>query len=237
VTRVLAIARRDFAAYFLGPAGYIITALFLLFTALLFLHGFEPGAASTMRAVFGTGTWLLLFIGPAITMRMVSEESRSGTMEMLMTSPSREVEIILGKFAAAVAFLTVMLVPTLAFVAALELHGRPDYGELACGYAGLVLAGSAYVASGLFCSTLTSSQAVAFLLALFFWLALGVGTKFAAQQAADPWNRLAVLLDPDLRLRDFVIGLIDTANVAYFLAFTAVFLFAAVWSLESRRWR
>ena len=235
--RALAIARRDFASYFLAPSGYIITALYLLFTGAFFIAGFQQGQTSTMRPVFEYSTWLLLFIGPAITMRMISEETRMGTMEMMMTAPVRERDVIFGKFIAAMMFLVVMLVPTSVFVTALELYGRPDYGELTCGYLGVVLAGTAYIAGGLFASTLTTSQAVAFMLALFFWLVLSVGTKFLPSYLPEPWGGIVIKTDPDLRLRDFAIGLLDTGNIVYFLSFTFVFLFAAVKSLQSRRWR
>jgi len=235
--RTLAIARRDFASYFLTPTGYVVTALYLLFTGLLFWNDFEPGQIATMRSVFSYSTWALLFIGPAITMRMISEEVRTGTAEMLMTAPVSECSVIMGKFIAASWFLVVMLVPTVVYVVALEMYGRPDYGELSAGYIGVVCAGLAYLASGLFASTLTSSQLVAFMVALFFWLVLSVGAKMLPAYLPEPWSQLAVALDPDLRLRDFAIGLIDTANIAFFAAIAVFFLAAAVKSLEARRWR
>lgn len=237
MSRMLAIARRDFASYFLTPVGYIVTAMYLLFTGGFFLYAFRQGEVTTLRPVFEYGTWVLLFVGPAVTMRMLSEESRTGTLEMLLTTPVREVEVILGKFAAAKMFLIVMLLPTLLYVLALEMHGRPDYGELLCGYLGVFLAGTAYVASGLLASTLTSSQLVAFLSALFFWLVLGVGTKLLPPYLPEFWARVVVRFDPDLRLRDFAIGLIDTSNVVFFIGMTVVFLVAATRMLESRRWR
>ena len=235
--RVMAIGRRDLAAYFLSPSGYIITALFIFVTGIFFIRGFEQGQTASMRPVFDIGIWVLLFVGPAITMRAISDEVRMGTYEMLMTSPLSEFELILGKFIAAVIFMAIMLVPTIGYVIALELHGRPDYGELICGYLGLSLAGTAYLASGILASAVAGSQVVAFLAALFFWLLLSIGTKLLPPYAGEQWAGLVVALDPDLRLRDFAIGLIDTANVAYFLALTAVFLLAAVKVLEVRRWR
>lgn len=237
MTRALAIARRDFASYFLTPVGYIVTAMYLLFTGGFFLYAFRQGEVTTLRPVFEYGTWVLLFVGPAVTMRMLSEESRTGTFEMLLTAPVREWEVILGKFAAAKMFLLVMLMPTLLYVAALEMHGRPDYGELLCGYLGVLLAGAAYIASGLLASALTLSQLVAFLSALFFWLVLGVGTKLLPPYLSESWAKIVVRFDPDLRLRDFAIGLIDTSNVVFFAAFTVLFLVGAVKALESRRWR
>ncbi len=234
--KFLAIARREIPAYLLSPSGYVITALFLLVTGLLFAFGgFQPGQAATLRPVFDLGAWVLLFVCPAITMRSISEELRLGTLEVLMTSPVSELEVILGKFIGAVVFLLIMLLPTALYVLALEVYGRPDYGELLCGYLGMVLAGTAYLASGILASTLTASQAVAFLVALFFWLTLSFGTKLLPARVPEEWVGLVVALDPDLRLKDFSIGLIDSANVVYFLSLTAIFLIAAVKALQARR--
>ncbi|MHC5022988.1 MAG: ABC transporter permease [Planctomycetota bacterium] len=238
MTRVMAIGSREFRAYFLSPTGYIVLALFLLITGIIFFWGgLLDGSVATLRSVFGIGTWLLAFIAPAVTMRLLSEEYRLGTFESLMTSPVRERDVIFGKFLGSLGFLAVLLVPTAGYVVALEIFGRPDYGELLCGYLGLVLAGSAYLASGLLASTLTSSQPVAFLGSLLFWIGLGLSTKLLPEHLDDRWARIVFALDPDLRLRDFTIGLIDTANIVYFLAFTGVFLVGAVGALHARRWR
>ncbi|UCD76638.1 MAG: ABC transporter permease subunit [Phycisphaerales bacterium] len=236
MSRTLAIAGREFRAYFLSPGGYIIIALFLFITGFFFwAGGFQQGQIASLRSVFNIGTWLLAFIAPAVTMRLLSEEYRAGTIEMLMTSPVNEWHIIVGKFAGAAAFLVLMLLPTVAYVIAIEMHGRPDYGELLCGYLGLLLAGAAYLSSGILASTFTASQAVAFLLALFFWLALGFSAKLLPDQLDERWARIVFALDPDLRLRDFTIGLIDSSNIVYFLSITVVFLVAAVKSLQARR--
>lgn len=236
MSRTIAIAGRELRAYFLSPGGYIIIALFLLVTGGFFWAGvLHQGQVASLRSVFGIGTWLLAFIGPAITMRLLSEEYRSGTIEMLMTSPVSEWHIILGKFLGAAGFLLVMLLPTGVYVIAMEVYGRPDYGELLCGYLGLLLAGSAYVAGGVLASTFTSSHAVAFLLSLFFWLVLGFSAKMLPGQLDERWARIIFAFDPDLRLQDFAIGLIDTSNVAYFLTLSIAFLLLAVKSLQARR--
>ena len=131
MSRLLAISGRELRAYFLAPSGYIILALFLLITGIFFFWGgFSGGAIASLRSVFGIGTWMLAFIAPAITMRLLSEEYRLGTIETLMTSPARESDVVLGKFLGAMGFLLVLLVPTLVYVVALEIHGRPGAGRL-----------------------------------------------------------------------------------------------------------
>jgi ABC-2 type transport system permease protein len=241
MSSTLAIAGRELRAYFLSPGGYIIIALFLLVSgAVFFFVSFASGEIASLRSVFGMGTWMLTFIAPAVTMRLISEELRLGTIEMLMTSPVREAEVVLGKFLGAMGLLVLMLAPTLLYVAALEVYGRPDYGELMVGYLGLLLAGAAYMASGLLASTFTSSQPVAFLLTLFFWLTLGLGTKLLPMHMGgmeERWATIVFAMDPDARLRDFTIGLIDTSNIVYFLSIAAVCLICAAVSLQVRRMR
>ena len=238
MTRIGAIAARELPAYLLSPAGYVVTALFLLITGFLFAFaGFEQGQTASLRPTFEVITWVLLFVCPAVAMRTISEELRSGTFEALMTAPVTEAQVIMGKFLGSAAFLILMLLPTGMYVVALELYGRPDYGELLCGYLGVILAGAAYLAGGILASTLTSSQVVAFLVSVFFWVALVFSTKLLPARLDENWAELVRALDPDLRLGNFSIGLLDTSDVVYFLSMTALFLTASVKSLQVRRLR
>ncbi len=239
-----AIAGRELRAYFLSPGGYVIAAMYMLVNGWLFVrYVFNQGELATLRPIFTFSLVAFVLVCPALTMRMISEELRLGTIEPLMTAPVRASEIIVGKFLAAVGILAVIVAPTLLFVLALEIYGRPDYGELACGYLGLLLAGSAYLASGLLASTLTTSQVVAYLGTVFFWIVLLFATKGLPQTdvLGVVWqDRLAgplAAMDPDHRLKDFAIGLLDSSNVMYFVAITVVLLIASVKSLDVRRWR
>ncbi len=236
MTRALAIAGRDLRVHFFSAGGYIIACLFLFFSGLVFIsRGFDQGQVASMRVFFSTGTVLLLFIAPAITMRAISDELRMGTFEMIMTCPISERELIVGKFLGALGFLAVLLVPTGAYVLALEMYGRPDYGEIFCGYAGMLLAGSAFLASGIFVSALTNSQVVAYLITFFFWLLLSQVTAELPAYLPDYWAGIVFALDPGPRLRDFAIGLVDSSNIVYFLSFVVVFLMAAVRAVRARR--
>jgi ABC-2 type transport system permease protein len=233
----LAIARREWQAPFLSPGGYVIAALYLLATGLVFMFGgvFEQGQIASMRGVVQAGTWLLLLIAPAISMRSISEELRLGTFETLATAPVSDAQIIVGKFLGGVAFLASLMGLTLVFLIALERHGRPDYGEVACGYLGMALAGAAYLSAGLLASSFTSSQIVAYLLTVFFWFTLSVGTAALPRHVPDRVAAPLFALNPELRLNDFAIGLLDSSNVVYFASLIAVFLAAAIVSLQVRR--
>ena len=130
-----AIAGREIRSYFLTPGGYVIAALYLLVNGWLFVrYVFNQGELATLRPIFSFSMLAFMLICPAITMRVVSDELRMGTIETLLTAPVRTADIILGKYAAALGFLALLLMPTLVFVVALEVYGRPDYGELLCGY-------------------------------------------------------------------------------------------------------
>ncbi len=238
-----AIAGREIRAYFLSPGGYVIAALYLLVNGWLFVrYVFNPGEQATLRPIFSFSMLAFMLICPAITMRVISEEIRMGTIETLLTAPVRTGDIILGKYAAAIGFLVLLLAPTLVFVVALEVYGRPDYGELLCGYLGVLLAGSVYLASGILASTLTASQVVAYLMTVFFWIIVLLATKGVLQTDLLPsaWqgrvDDLVIAADPELRLRDFAIGLFDSGNFVYLGSITIVLLIASARSLEMRRW-
>lgn len=236
MSRTLAIARRDLLATFATPAGWIVVALFSLVTALVFFAtSFHNGEPAGLRPVLLIAGWAFIAMAPAIAMRSISEELRQGTYETLATAPVSEAAIILGKFAACVIFLLAMLAPTLVLVVLLELYGRPDYGELVCGYTGLVLAGSVCMALGILASTLTSSQVVAYLVALLTVVFVVIGIKALAPIVPPAYADLVYAADPVLRLRDFTIGLLDTANIAYFVALAAALLVAAIACLRARR--
>ena len=175
---ILAIAGRELRGSVFSPVGACIIAGFLALTGSIYFIlgpqlngiGFVQGQPATLTFFFNTSLWLLLIAAPAISMRLISEELRLGTLEVLLCAPINERQIIMGKFLGAFIFLVVLLLPTAAFVVAIEVHGRPDYGEIFAGYLGLLLIGSAVIASGLLASTVTASQVMAFLLTLFGWI-------------------------------------------------------------------
>ncbi len=223
-----AVARRELAGYFRQPAGWIIIALMMLMTGVVFaLVVLVPGRPASMRAFFDASGWLLLPIAPAISMRLLAEELRSGTIESLATSPLSLPALILGKYAGAVVFLIAMLLPTLALPAMLAVLSdpRPDIGPIIAGYLCLLLLGMLYIAVGLLASASTSNATLAFLVSLFAILALLLVGSAAQAQWLPGWARDACEgLSTRPRVADFAKGVIDSAHLIYFLSCSAVFL-------------
>lgn len=237
--RPCAIAGRELVSYFATPVGYVVIALYLVVSGILFsLTVLVPGGAASMRSFFDVSVFLLLFIAPAISMRLLSEELRSGTLECLMTCPVMDWEVVLGKWLAALGFFVVMLAPTLVFVLLLEIYSQPDYGPIFCGYLGLLSVGSLYLAAGLLASTFWSSQILSYLIALFFWMFYWGFTSILPQYVGGKAADYLFWLNINSRFsNDFAKGVIDTSTLVYFASGAVFFLIAAVKVLESRRWR
>lgn len=238
--QMIAICNRELGSFFRLPVGWIIIALFVFITGVVFaLSAIEPGKVASMRGFFQLAGWLLLPVTPAISMRLISEEIRSGTIEPLMTSPASDLMVILGKFFAAILFLICMLIPTLALAGVLFAISspRPDFGPIVAGYLLLILLGSLYLSIGLFISTLTANQTLAFLSTLFSIMLL---LMLPAMQVSNMPPQIGLLIESlsiHTRASDFARGLIDSSHITYFISSAFFFLLCAWVSLQSRRWR
>ena len=239
VQQTLAIARREIDSFFGTAVGYVVLALFLFVSGFIFaLTILRPGAEASMRPFFDFTFFVALFITPALSMRLVSEELRVGTIEPLMTCPVSDAQVVLGKWLGAMAFFLAMLAPTLTYVVVLEIYARPDYGSILAGYLGIALVGGLYLALGTLTSTLWPSQILAYLVAVFFWLLFLGATTWLPRFLGDPWSDMLFWMSVNQRYSDdFAKGVIDTSTVIYFLSGIFLFLVAAVKVLESRRWR
>ncbi len=239
MTGAWAIATRELSAYFRQPAGWIIIALYLLLTGVVFsLSILVPGEPASLRTFFSLSGWLLLPVAPAISMRLISDELRSGTIEPLLTSPLSGASLILGKFTGAWLFLLAMLIPTGAYIAVLFRVSQPapDVGALITGYSSLILVAGLYLSIGTLASSFTSNSTLAFMMTLF--VILGLMFIEAAYANVPQFLRPAVaalMLRP--RVDDFARGVIDTGHVIFFVTGTAWFLLLSVASVELRRWR
>jgi len=230
------IARRELASYFTSPIAYAVTAVFLVIVGYFFGLILYYSREATMRYLFYNVTTFLLLIGPALTMRLLAEEHKAGTIELLLTSPVRDGEVVVGKFLAALVLWALMLALTLVYPLLLKLFGNPDPGPIASGYLGLLLAGGAVLALGVVASSLTSNQViaalVAFGLSLMLWL-----TDAVQGLVSGPVGSFFSYLSMSLHFDDFPKGVIDTKDVAFFLTIMVAALFVATRILETRRWK
>lgn len=231
---ILAIAQRELYAYFTSPMAYVAMLFFLGVCGLIFVLSTMEMPKADMTGMFHSMVFLSLLLCPVITMGLLAQETNSGTYELLMTRPVRDMEVIVGKYLGALGLYLVIIIISLEFPLIYEAFGSPDWGETASGYIGVFLTGAAFLAVGMFASSLTSSTIAAWLMGtfmlLFFWLVgwLQHGTSGALAEVAKS-------LSVNENFTDFEQGIIDSKNIIYFLSMLGFFLFLAVRSLESRR--
>lgn len=233
------IARRELSSMFRLPVGWVVIALFLLLTGAVFAVTLSPGAPASLRDFFGVSAWLLMPVAPAISMRLLAEERRTGSDEPLLTAPVSDLAVVVGKYLGAWLFMACMLVPTVVFPVVLwaVADPKPDPGPVVAGYASLLLQGSLYLAIGTAVSAMTSSQTLAYLATLFPILGLLLlGT--VSPESLPGWVRVGVsALSVQARAADFARGIIDTSHAVFFLLGCVWFLWLSHTALAARRWR
>jgi ABC-2 type transport system permease protein len=254
VRNTLAIADKELRSYFASPIGYILIGLFALLFGWFFyvyLDAFNRQTQQMMQFGGGGGAninqmmirgllqntaVIILFVMPMITMRTYSEEKRSGTIELLLTSPVTDVQIILGKFLGALALYAAMLAVTVIYMAMLFKISNPEWRPIAAGYLGLLLMGGCFLSAGLLISSLTKNQIVAgfltFATFLMLWIVNWIG------ESSGPTTKAVVsYLSITEHFDDFARGIIDTKHVLYYLSFITFGLFLTAKSVDSERWR
>ena len=253
VRNVLAIADKELRSYFASPIAYIIIGLFALLFGWFFyvyltlfvqrstgMAGMGGGATNInqdmIRYVLMNSAVIILFVMPMITMRTYAEEKRSGTIELLLTSPLTDVQIILGKFFGAMGLYAAMLLVTLLYMGILFIYGNPEWRPIASGYLGLLLMGGCFISLGLLISSLTKNQIVAGVLTFAVFLMLWVINWIGDQSG--PTTRVIVnYLSIVDHFDDFARGIIDTKHLVYYLSFITFGLFLTAKSVDSERWR
>jgi len=232
-----AIFKKEMRVYFVSPLAYVFLGVFMFLAGLFFYMGVTMTGEASLRVMLGNLSVTLLFLLPLLTMRHFAEERRSGTFELMMTAPVPLWALLLGKWCASVALCLILLMGTALFPMILAYYGDPDWGVIATSYLGLLLCCGAFVAAGLFSSSLTDEPVAAglggVLLLLPFWLA-GSGSDLVSQPGLREALRHLGFLT---HLEPFTRGLLDSGHVAWFLLFTFAFLFLTWRSIESRRWR
>lgn len=230
------IALREFKSYLASPTAYVVTGIFLLLTGFLFSISPATYFETSIKGLWEFwGTLVLLLLASVLTMRLLAEEKKMGTLELLLTAPVRDSEVIMGKFLGSLGILTIMLALTFYYPILLMWFGDPDMGPIVTGYLGLFLLGGASLAVGLFASSLTSNQLVAAMVAGGIIFALWF-VGLAASLLPEAMGEVISYLSLYHHFSSFMRGIIDTRGIIYYLSITVLFLYLAIRSIESGRW-
>jgi len=253
---IISIYRREMGAYFVSPIAYAVTGIFLLVSGFFFYiilrsfveqsmmppqFGGQAGmdvAGLVIRNFFDVVSTIILFMLPMLTMGIYAEERKRGTMELLMTSPLSEFQIVTGKYLAALTLFVAMLAPTLIYHLAMGSYSEPaiSWRIVLTGYLGIFLLGAALVAVGAFISSLTESQIIAGVATFAAFLLLWV-LKIAVRESTTTFGEIVGYLSLLGHFDDFAKGVIDTASVIFYASLAALALFLTQRSLDSMRWR
>jgi ABC-2 type transport system permease protein len=243
---MLSLLKKEIRGFFSSLTGYIVIILFLLITG-LFLWVF-PGEMNIMDAGYATleplffiAPWVFLFLVPAITMRMFAEEKKSGTLDLLLTRPLTEMQVILAKYLASILLVLLSLIPTLIFYISVHLLGNPpgnlDTGGTWGSYIGLFFLAAVYASIGLFASSFTENQIIAFLISVVLCFLVYAGFDLlSGLQAFHKIESLIIYLGISDHYKSISRGVIDTTDIIYYLGIMGLFLFFTRTSLESRKW-
>ncbi len=234
---ISAIFKKEFKAYFVSPIAYIFITVYLISTTFLFFQGFFIVNQADMRGYFDLMPWVFLIFVPAITMRTWAEEKKVKTLELLLTWPLSDFEVVMGKFCAGFALLAIVVLLSISIPVTLAIIGHPDMGQIVGQYIGALLLGAAYLAIGLWVSSMTENQIVAFI--------LGVVTTFVLFIISTPFITMALpaLFAPIFtyaglgsHFESISRGVIDSRDIIYYFSVIGFFLFLNVCSLGSRKW-
>ena len=235
---IITIFQKEFKSYFNSPIAYIFIITFLLFSSWLFFRTFFLVGQAHMRPLFGILPWLFLILAPAITMRAWAEEKKMGTMEVLMTLPLKGHEVVLGKFFSSFIFLMIAVLLTFPLALTVYLLGEPDNGAIIGGYLGACLMGGAYLAIGLFISSLTHNQIVAFIISIVVcFVLLIIGEDIVLMSTPTLLAPLFTYLGLGAHFESISRGVIDSRDLLYYFSVIGFFLFLNTLAIESRKWK
>ncbi|MFQ5507866.1 MAG: ABC transporter permease [Leptospirillia bacterium] len=232
---IAAIFRREMAGYFNQPVAYVVITAYLLMCGWFFTSNLFLAGQADLRGYFGVVPILLVFFAPALTMRLLAEEWKNGTMELLVTLPLSDMQVVLGKFLAALSVLVVALGLTCLYPLTVSMLGNMDWGQAASGYVGLLLLGAAFLSVGVLASALTRSQVIAFIVSFFICFALFMLGK-VLPLVPDVLIPVVETLAIDVHFGNLIKGVVDSRDVVYFTSIVVLCLVGAVTALESRKW-
>ncbi len=231
--QVIPIFKKEFKTYFVSPIAYIVISIFLVVTGWFFFTTFFLFNQANLRNFFALLPITFSFVIPAVTMRLFSEELNVGTYEILLTMPVSFREVVIGKFLASGLFVAAMLIPTLAYPIAVSFLGPLDWGPVAGGYIGAILLGGSFSAVGLFASSITRNQIIAFIVGMAVCFSLTLLDKILFFL---PTGLLGIFqyLGADYHFQNISKGIIDTRDIIYFLSLIFIGLYATHLVLEAK---
>ncbi len=228
------IFKKEFTVYFISPIAYIVISIFLIVTGWFFFSTFFLYNQAELRSFFSLLPTTFSFIIPAVTMHLFSQELSSGSYEVLLTLPVSTKDIIAGKFLAALAFVVIMLLPTVSYAISVSFLGDLDWGPIAGGYLGAILLGGMFTSIGLFTSGLTKNQIIALLAAIGICFALTMIDNllfFLPESLLGFFQQLGA----GYHFRNITKGIIDSRDIIYFLSFIFIALYAAYLVMQEKK--
>jgi len=234
-SNIKTIYSKELKSYFNSPIAYIVIIVFLAIVGYFFTSSLFSNNMATLRGMFDMVPFVFLFFIPAITMRSFSEEKKQGTIELLLTKPVKEYELVIGKFLSAFVLMVITLLPTIVYVLAVVFMGDTDKGALIGGYLGLILMGAIYIGVGIFASSLTENQVIAFIISFVAVFALFMMGK-VLQQISPGLVSTVEFLSADYHYSNISRGVIDTRDLFYYFSLIFLTIFLTKTSIESRKW-
>jgi len=232
---MFSIFKKEFKSYFTSPTAYVMIGLFVLLSSILFLFISINSQTSDFRINLNIMSIILILIIPILTMKILADERKSGTEVLLITSPTSLTGIVVGKYLAALAVFLIMTAITFIYPVILSIFGKPALAEIIGGYVGFILLGAAFIAFGLFASSLTESQIIAAIVSivglLLMWLLQSI-----APSLGGIWSKILSWFSLYSRTEDLFAGILSLKSVVYYLSFSAIFVFLTIRVIEKRRW-
>lgn len=221
------IMKRELKSYFTSPVAYIVTALFLIIAGILFYSTFFLYDRAELRQFFSSLPLLLSFFIPALTMRIFAEERRVGSIETLMTLPVTELDVVTGKYLASFISTLIMLAPTLLYILPAAIFGSPDFGPIVGGYLGAIFLCASYTAIGVFATSVTKNQIIAFFTGFIICIVLTLIDSFLIFLPS-PIVSFFSYLSANGHFTSISRGILDTRDLIYFISLTALFFATTV---------
>jgi len=229
------IFKKEFTAYFISPIAYIVISIFLLIIGWLFFSTFFLNRQANLTQFFSALPLTFAFVIPAVTMRLFSEEINVGTYEILLTLPVSLRDIIVGKFLAAVAFIGVLLAPTLAYALSISFIGTLDWGPVIGGYLGAVLLGATYSAIGILASSMTRNQVIAFIIGMAICFSLTLLTDFILFFLPTSFVKFFQYFSANHHFQNIAKGVIDSRDVLYFATLVFISLYGTGLIMQEKK--